>query len=171
MSPTLPHHLQQSQVYTGSDSVMVGNGEYLPITHTGSTSLASTSGTIHVSDVLVCPKITKSVLSLSKITSDYPCSIDFDCDNVRIYDKGTKRLLLQGPHTSGLYSLRSSSPQVFYSNRQISVSDEVWHQRLGTLIRLFFNSSLQIRQSSSIRVPRLFVKLVISERALDYRFF
>lgn len=65
MSPTLPHHLQQSQVYTGSDSVMVGNGEYLPITHTGSTSLASTSGTIHVSDVLVCPKIAKSLLSLS----------------------------------------------------------------------------------------------------------
>lgn len=27
-----------------SDSVMVGNGEFLPITHTGLTSIASTSG-------------------------------------------------------------------------------------------------------------------------------
>ena len=65
------NHLQHSQVYSGSDSVMVGNGEFLPITHTGSTTLASTSGNIPVSDVLVCPKIAKSLLSVSKITSDY----------------------------------------------------------------------------------------------------
>ena len=143
---------------------MVGNGEYLPITHTGSTSLASMSGTIPVSDVLVCPKIAKSLLYVSKITSDYPCSVDFDYDNVHIYDKATKRLLLQGPHTSGLYSLRSSSPLVFYSNRQISASDEVCQcgiRGLVILIRLFFNSSLRIRQSSSARVQNLLVKHVI----------
>ena len=132
---------------------MVGNGEYLPITHTGSTSLASTSGMIPVSDVLVCPKIAKSLLSVSKITSDYPCSVDFDCDNVRIYDKATKRLLLQGPHTSGLYSLQSSPPQVFYSNRQISASDELWHQRLGhpnplVLQQLSTNKAIFISKSS-----------------------
>ncbi|XP_010479820.1 PREDICTED: uncharacterized protein LOC104758627 [Camelina sativa] len=37
-------NLQQSQPYHGNDSVMVGDGSFLPITHTGSTSIASTSG-------------------------------------------------------------------------------------------------------------------------------
>lgn len=36
------HSLQQSQPYSGYDSVMIGGGNYLPITHTGSTSIAST---------------------------------------------------------------------------------------------------------------------------------
>uniref|UniRef100_A0A0D3AZ04 Uncharacterized protein n=1 Tax=Brassica oleracea var. oleracea TaxID=109376 RepID=A0A0D3AZ04_BRAOL len=49
----------------GSDSVMVGNGEYLPITHTGATSRASTSGNLILNDVLVCPKIAKPLLSVS----------------------------------------------------------------------------------------------------------
>ncbi|KFK30733.1 hypothetical protein AALP_AA6G020200 [Arabis alpina] len=38
-----PLHLQQACSYTGSDSVMVGDGNFLPITHTGSASLASSS--------------------------------------------------------------------------------------------------------------------------------
>ena len=36
--------LQQSQPYHGSDAVMVADGNFLPITHTGSTNLASSSG-------------------------------------------------------------------------------------------------------------------------------
>lgn len=64
-----PHHLQNAQAYMGSDSVMVGNGEYLPITHTGATSRASTSGNLILNDVLVCPKIAKPLLSVSKLHS------------------------------------------------------------------------------------------------------
>ncbi|XP_010451841.1 PREDICTED: uncharacterized protein LOC104734030 [Camelina sativa] len=30
-----PHHLQQAQVYEGNESVMMGDGSFLPITHTG----------------------------------------------------------------------------------------------------------------------------------------
>lgn len=37
-------HLQQSQPYKGNDSVMIGDSSFLPITHTGSSSIASTSG-------------------------------------------------------------------------------------------------------------------------------
>ncbi|XP_019082552.1 PREDICTED: uncharacterized protein LOC109125401 [Camelina sativa] len=40
------HNLQQSSPYIGSDTVMVGNGEFLPINHTGSTSLPASSGSL-----------------------------------------------------------------------------------------------------------------------------
>lgn len=69
---------------------MVGKGEFLPITHTGPANIASSSGKLPLKDVLVCPNIAKSLLSVSKFTKDYPCGFDFDCDNVRVYDKGTK---------------------------------------------------------------------------------
>ena len=103
-----PNHLQQAQVYSGSDSVMVGNGEFLPITHTGSISLASSSGNIPVSDVLVCPAIAKSLLSISKLTSDFPCSVDFDCDNVHIYDKQQRRFFFKD------LTLKASTPYIHH---------------------------------------------------------
>ena len=126
-----PRHLQQTKSYAGSDSVMVGNGNFLPITHTGSTSIGSTSGKLHLKDVLVCPLITKSLLSVSKVTKDYPCIFEFDCDEVRVRDKETKKLLLQGSNRDGLYVLDEPKLLVFYSSRQVAASDEVWHRRLG----------------------------------------
>ncbi|CAB78643.1 reverse transcriptase like protein [Arabidopsis thaliana] len=103
-----PRHLQQTKSYAGSDSVMVGNGNFLPITHTGSTSIGSTS-----------------------VTKDYPCIFEFDCDEVRVRDKETKKLLLQGSNRDGLYVLDEPKLLVFYSSRQVAASDEVWHRRLG----------------------------------------
>lgn len=123
--------LNHSQPYYGSDSVMVGDGNYLPITHVGSAELASTSGKLPLRDVLVCPDIAKSLLSVSKLTSDYPCSFKFDCDGVRIKDKATKRLLMVGANAKGLYKLTEPRIQTFYSTRQHSTTDEVWHRRLG----------------------------------------
>uniref|UniRef100_A0A0D3AGV7 Retrovirus-related Pol polyprotein from transposon TNT 1-94-like beta-barrel domain-containing protein n=1 Tax=Brassica oleracea var. oleracea TaxID=109376 RepID=A0A0D3AGV7_BRAOL len=62
---------------------MIGDGNFLPITHVGSTDIASTSGTsLPLNDVLVCPGITKSLLSVSKLTHDHPCSFEFDNDRV-----------------------------------------------------------------------------------------
>ncbi|KAL0800712.1 hypothetical protein Bca101_055887 [Brassica carinata] len=43
-------NLQQSQPYHGSDTVMIGDGSYLPITHTGSTVIGSSSGQEHKED-------------------------------------------------------------------------------------------------------------------------
>ncbi|CAA7025131.1 unnamed protein product [Microthlaspi erraticum] len=112
-------HLQQSQPYSGSDSVMVADGNFLPITHTGSTVIGSTSGTLPLKDVLVCPDIAKSLLSVSKVTRDYPYTFKFDCDEVVVKDKVTKKHLLVGRNNDeGLYKLKDSKPEVFFSSRQ-----------------------------------------------------
>ncbi|CAL9240698.1 unnamed protein product [Arabidopsis halleri] len=126
-----PHNLQHSQQYGGSDTIMVGNGDFLPITHTGSTSISSSSGKLPLTDVLVCPNIEKSLLSVSKLTNDYPCSVNFDCDTVRVVDKATKRVLVLGNNIKGLYVLKDTPVHAYYSTRQLSASEDVWHMRLG----------------------------------------
>lgn len=126
-----PHNLQQAHVYIGSDLVMIGDGNFLPITHTGSTSIASISGNLHLKDVLVYPDIVKSLLSVSKLTKDYPCTFEFDYDVVRITNKETKKLLTLGSNHDGLYMLEKNNFKVLYSSRQHCASDEVWHRRLG----------------------------------------
>lgn len=127
------NHLQQSQPYSGSDMVMIGdgNGNYLPITHIRSASLPTTSGNLPLKDVLVCPDIAKSLLSVSKLTRDYPCSFKFDGDGVRVKDKETKRLLTLGSNREGLYLVEDPSFKIFYSSRQQAASEDVRHIRLG----------------------------------------
>ena len=149
-----PQHLAFTQPYRGSDAVMIGDGNFLPITHVGSTDITSTSCTsLPLKDVLVCPGITKSLLSVSKLTHDYPCSFEFDNNRVFVKDKQTRSVLRQGNTHDGLYSLKSSQPQFFYSTRQISTSDEVWHRRLGhpheqVLKYLIQNKSIAINKST-----------------------
>ena len=69
-----PSILDQSKNYTGKDSMIVGNGASLPITHTGTLSPVQN---IHLLDVLVVPHLTKKKNSISKLTSDFPLSITF----------------------------------------------------------------------------------------------
>lgn len=147
-----PQNLQHSQSYLGSNTVMVGDGNYLPITHIGSTQLPSTSGTLPLTDVLVCPNIAKSLLSVSKLTSDYPCSFEFDCDGVIVKDKATKKVLTLGRNNAGLYALEDPKVCVYYSSRQQSASGEVWDRRLGhpnhqVLQHLSANKAISISKS------------------------
>ena len=124
-------HLDDVHDYNGGDQVMVGNGDFQPITHVGSASISSGSGTLPLLDVLVCPEITKSLLYVSKLTDDYPCEFTFDATTVCVKDKRTNKVLSQGSKTKGLYRLDDSQFQVFYSSRQQAARDRVWHMRLG----------------------------------------
>ena len=53
--------LDQSTTYTGKDCVIVGNGAFLPITHT---SKISPSPDLYLLDILVVPHLTKNLLLL-----------------------------------------------------------------------------------------------------------
>lgn len=123
--------LHSSEPYLGNDQIIVGNGDYLPITHVGSVALQIPQGTLPLNDVLVCPAITKSLLSVSKITTDYPCEVIFEDVSVFIKDKVTKQVLTQGRRHKDLYVLKDVQFQALYSNRQQATSEGIWHQRLG----------------------------------------
>lgn len=105
--------------------------EYDPITHVGSTVLTTATGSIPLCDVLVCPSMQKSLLSVSKLCEDYPCGVFFDANAVYIIDLNTQKVVTKGPRREGLYLLQNSEFMAFYSNRQCAASDIIWHQRLG----------------------------------------
>lgn len=117
--------LQNTMPYHGAESVMVGNGNQLPITHVGSTVINSPQGSIPLLDVLVCPNIQKSLLSISKLCDDYPCGVYFDSNWVYVIDLNTQRVVTKGPRHDNLYVLKNSEFVSFYSNRQVVASDLV----------------------------------------------
>lgn len=86
---------------------MVGDGAYLPITHVGSATITSASGTISLHEVLVCLDIKKSLISVSKLCEDYPCGVFFDSVNVYMIDLQKQRVVSKGPRNKGLYMLKN----------------------------------------------------------------
>ena len=140
--------------YLGNDQVIVGNSDYLPITHIGSVPLHTSQGILPLADVLVCPAITKSLLSVSKLTSDFPCEITFDDQSVMVKDKVTKQLITQGRMHKDLYVLKNIQFQAYYFTRQQAACEKVWHQRLGhansdILLLLSRNKAIIFNKASS----------------------
>ena len=126
-----PSILSKLQSYVGSDSVMVGNGSELPITHTGHANIFSPGSSLTLNNVLVVPDIKKNLLSVSQLTSDYPCYFQFDDHGFVIKDLRTHKVLASGSKEAGLYVLRHAPVQVFFSNRFRVVDSTIWHGRLG----------------------------------------
>ena len=67
-------HLDKMEPYTGKDKVIISNGSSLPITCMSSYSPIPT---FKLNDVLVVPNLTKNLLSVSKLTNDFPLFVFF----------------------------------------------------------------------------------------------
>lgn len=63
--------------YHGPDTVTIGNGQGLSITHIGSTILNYTHNSFHLNDVLCVPFIDKNLISASKFYKSNNASIEF----------------------------------------------------------------------------------------------
>uniref|UniRef100_A0A2N9FCJ3 GAG-pre-integrase domain-containing protein n=1 Tax=Fagus sylvatica TaxID=28930 RepID=A0A2N9FCJ3_FAGSY len=132
--------LQQPQEYSGSDSVMVGNGAGLPISHTGNIYFHSFGSQFKLSDVLCVPAIKKNLLSVARFTTDNNCSFHFFPWGYRVQDLATGKVLLMGPIKDNLYPLPPfsatlrdqvgtfSKETAFLSSK---TTPEIWHNRLG----------------------------------------
>lgn len=92
-NPSILHSLQP---YTGFQGLMVGNGEFLPITHIGQAQVGTGSCSISLNDVLLVPKIKKDQLSISKLTTDYPLVVEFNGDGFVIKDRATQWVMVTG---------------------------------------------------------------------------
>ncbi|KAH9670341.1 putative LRR receptor-like serine/threonine-protein kinase [Citrus sinensis] len=119
-------NLQISEEFKGTDQLIIGNGEGLSITHVGfaflsqraSNSLSAHSRTA-LKDILLVPSITKSLLSISKLTSDNPITVEF-CGNVCFVKDMKGQVLLQGLAEKGLYKLLlSSNPSSSFSSSHL----------------------------------------------------
>ena len=97
--------VDQPTVYSGNERVMVGNGQSLAISHTGSISSLVPSSPLLLSNVLVVPGIKKNLISISQLTKDNNCCVTFSSSGFTIQDRVTRVVLGVGRCENGLYVL------------------------------------------------------------------
>src|SRR5436190_15002786 len=97
--------LDKVTAYSGKDCVIVGNGASIPISHIGNFSLSTS---LSLKDVFIVPGITKNLISISKLTSDFPYSITFTNDHFVVQNRITRRVVETGRRKNGLYVLERS---------------------------------------------------------------
>ncbi|KAL4554593.1 hypothetical protein LXL04_037187 [Taraxacum kok-saghyz] len=92
--------LNVADEYKGDDKLQVGNGNHLSISHVGSSFLPN----LKLRNVFIVPELTKTLLSVSKLTADNNIYMEFwphDC-NVKTLQGQT---ILTGDVNQGLYRL------------------------------------------------------------------
>ncbi|GJT57119.1 ribonuclease H-like domain-containing protein [Tanacetum coccineum] len=116
-----------SSIYS---SVFVGNGNFIPVTHTGHNFLHTSSKPLQPNHILVTPHIIKNLIYVRKFTRDNDVSIKFDSYGFSVRDYQTRRILLRCDSTGDLYQVTqqplSQTPVVL-----LSFSSTTWHRRLG----------------------------------------
>uniref|UniRef100_A0A2N9HKM9 Integrase catalytic domain-containing protein n=1 Tax=Fagus sylvatica TaxID=28930 RepID=A0A2N9HKM9_FAGSY len=128
-------HIPDCHDYRGTDQVTVGNGQSLPITHTGNSQLYASSHLFKLRKILHVPSMSSNLLSVHRFCKDNNASFYFDASKFRIKDLSSGRLLYNGPSEHGLYPIHgailpASSPKLFHTSA-VSSSSQLWHNRLG----------------------------------------
>ncbi|KAF8399800.1 hypothetical protein HHK36_015671 [Tetracentron sinense] len=115
--------------YNGGDKIIIGNGQSLSISHIGDASVPTNSGSLHLKNVLLVPKITKNLLSVGQLTDEKCCMFEFDSRGFVIKDQKSRKVLARGIRDGNLYSLGQEKRQALFSSRHRKTSEVVWHQR------------------------------------------
>ncbi|GJR40079.1 ribonuclease H-like domain-containing protein [Tanacetum coccineum] len=91
-------------------SVFVGNGQPIPVTHTGHSLLYTPHKPLHLHYVLVTPNIIKNLIFVRKFTRNNNVSVDFDAYGFSVKDYQTRRFFLSAVVLSGdLYTVHSTT--------------------------------------------------------------
>ena len=119
-------NLDQSTTYAGKNCVIVRNGASLPITHIGK---LSPSPNLYLLDVLVVPHLTKNLLSINKLTHDFPLSVTFTNNFFTVQNRQTGKVVATGKRDGGLYVLERGYSTVIsvLKNKSLHASYDLWH--------------------------------------------
>ncbi|KAE8696161.1 hypothetical protein F3Y22_tig00110676pilonHSYRG00146 [Hibiscus syriacus] len=149
------NNLQIRDTHPGTGSVIVGNGNSLPIQCTSQSHFCVNSNKFHLNKLLYVPNITKNLLSVSKFTQDNQVLLEFYPNFCQVRDLQSRKVLLKGSQDGGLYKLNIamnntdnacmttgdklhinnadnnslSSINCYIVNTRVLV--DVWHKRLG----------------------------------------
>ncbi|KAF8411315.1 hypothetical protein HHK36_003862 [Tetracentron sinense] len=104
--------------YTGSDSVMAGNGQKLYISHISETEICNNSANIPLHEVLLVLDMKKNLLSVSQLASNYSCYFELIDSGFMIKDRKTNKVLASGSKKGGLYALDESRKEALFSTRE-----------------------------------------------------
>jgi hypothetical protein len=89
--------------FSAPSSIVVGNGSFLPVTATGTTTL---SPSLHLNNVLVSPQLIKNLISVRQFTTDNNCSVEFDPSGCSVKDLLTRNVIVRCNSSGSLYPLR-----------------------------------------------------------------
>jgi hypothetical protein len=102
-------NLPDSSLYNDSQLVSVGNGQQLPISHTGNAQLYTSSYLFQLRNILRVPSMASNLLSVNKFCRDNHCAFYFDSDQFQIQDRLSGKPLYRGLSRDGLYPLHGLS--------------------------------------------------------------
>ena len=127
------HNMSLQQPYLGDDSVMIGDGSGLPITHTGSISLPSTARNLFLNNVLCVPNIKKNLISVYRLCNANKIFVEFFPAHFQVKDLSSGVPLIQGKTKDELYEwpINPSTLQSFFASSTPKISLSDWHFRLG----------------------------------------
>ena len=150
------HNLSLHSEHPVSESVHIRDGTGLPIIHSGSTTLPSSSQSFALNNVLCVPSMKKNLISVSQLCSPNNVSVEFLPTSFYVKDLRTRALLLHGTARNGVYewSRLSSATKPLLAFLSIKVPIDQWHYRLGhpssNILRNLVSSQTLPLSSSSI---------------------
>ena len=126
-------NLALHQPYHGDDSVLIGDGSGLSITHTGSLSFPALNRSLSLHNVLCVPHIHKNLISVYRLCNSNKVSVEFFPAHFQVKDLYSGIPLLQGKTKGDLYEwpVSSSTINSFFSASTSKHSLDQWHLRLG----------------------------------------
>ena len=83
-------------------SIIVGNGNLLPVVSTGSTVLPHN---LHLNKVLVSPNLIKNLISVRQFTIDNNCTVEFDPFGCSVKDLPTRNEIVRCNSSGPFYPL------------------------------------------------------------------
>lgn len=89
----------------GNDSLAVGNGKGLSISHTGSSQYLANGNTASLHNILHVPNFSQNLLSVSQFTKDNDCHFVFTSTGFCVKENKTWKILFHRATSNGLYSL------------------------------------------------------------------
>lgn len=115
--------------YGGNEEVMIGDGNGLGITHTGSANLSSGSRPLHLTNVLCVPTMKKNLISVNKQCKTNNVMVQLCPYSFQVRDLNTGAPILKGKAKEGVYEWPTTSSISAYATTIKSSSE--WHARLG----------------------------------------
>ncbi|KAE8655314.1 Coatomer subunit epsilon-1 [Hibiscus syriacus] len=140
--------------YSGKGKVYLGNGSTLPISHISNVPLTANTCDL-LKNVLCIPKITRNLLSVSKLTQDNNVYLEFHSDKCFVKDERTGRILLEGKLENGLYCFNKIARMDGMLHQVTAPAEEkdvksnksfwLWHRRLGHPVSKILSSLFHVK--------------------------
>ena len=125
-------NLSSLNPYYGLDNVQVGNGNFLPIAHTGCLNIPASRRPLALKSVLHVPHLKHNLLSIKRLSHDDNYNVIFTDTFFSVKNNTTGDVLLQASSTGNLYPRHvSSGPQSAPAFITLAHSGDLWHNRLG----------------------------------------